>query len=121
MRASSSPAIVDADRLRQLWAVVFLTTSEAPPVPVIDFDQQMVVVVTMGQQPTSNTAIHIERVELLRGQADGFPLALVRVVEIRPGRGCIVQPAASGPIHIIAMPRYSDVTFRRVRRVKRCR
>ena len=121
MAGARDEVIVDENRLRQVWAEVYRRESDPPPIPQVDFNHRMVVVVSMGQQPTSNAAIVIKRVSLVRGQADGYPLLVIHSTETRPGRRCFVLPSASGPIHIIELPFYPDVTFQRTRKTTSCR
>ena len=120
MTGARDEVIVDVERFRKVWDDVHRVNPEPPPLPQVDFSHSMVVVVSMGQQPTSNAAILIKRVLLVRGQADGYPLLLVQAVETRPGRKCIVLPSSSGPIHIIELPFYPDVSFQRIRKTYSC-
>lgn len=120
MAGARDEVIVDENRLRQVWSEVYSVVPEPPPVPQVDFNHRMVIVVSMGLQPTSGTGIVIKRVSLVRGQAPGYPLLLVHSVETRPGRKCLVQPSGSGPIHIIELPFYPDVTFQRIRKTRSC-
>ena len=91
-----------------------------PPVPVVDFSRRMVVVVSMGLQPTSGYTIEVTRLTLLRGSAPTAPVLRVNVREVRP-RGCFELPSVTGPIHVIETSLLPDVTFLRTLAFTRCR
>ena len=121
MAGARDEVVVDEARFQQVWQDVYKESPDPPPLPLVDFNLRMVIVVSLGLQPSSGSGIQITSVSLVRGQAQGYPLLLVRVVESRPGRRCIVSPTSSGPIHIIEVPRYPDVSFHRTRKTLQCR
>jgi hypothetical protein len=98
-------------RWRKLWDA-FGGGSEPPE---IDFSSQMLIAVTQGRQPSGGHKIRIARIERTRA---GW---LVKVVETRPGRGCVVAGVITSPYHVVRVPRSTQrVRFERRRTEQSC-
>ena len=54
--------IRDVENWQEFWDILYATTSEKPPLPAVDFSQEMVVAATMGPHNTSGHSIHIDAV-----------------------------------------------------------
>ena len=120
LKGARDEVILDQERLAVVWRELFGDRDDAPAVPTVDFGERMVVVVAMGQQPSTNFTISVTKLTLVRGVSDGLPVMRVHIREVRP-RGCTVLPTGTGPVHVIAAPRAFDVTFVRTRAWDRCR
>lgn len=118
IRSARDQVIRDSVTWAALWDEMN-DSDETPPLPEVDFTHQMLVVVAMGEEPTSQFNIEVTRLVLRRGVSSGLPILEVNVTEHRP-RGCTVLPSATAPIHIIVTDIVNDVTFRRKRVVDRC-
>ena len=89
--------------------------SVPPPLPEIDFFRNMVLVVTMGSEPTGGYAIVIDGVYERANQLE------VVVRNISPGRNCFTFPAATRPADIVELVRREgSVVFRDIDTVTDC-
>ena len=85
------------------------------PLPEIDFAQEMLVVVAMGQRPSSGYSITVE------GAKDFADRIEVEVRSISP-KGCIVFTMMTSPIDIVRVPRTDKtVVFHETEVVKDCK
>ena len=108
--------ILDEASWTQFWSSLHPGT----PVPVVDFEQRMVVVVSMGNPPYSGTDLAVTRVTRL--DANGLRTLLVKVYveERRPGKGCVIIEPGPTSYQLIETERSPDVTFRRTTRYVQC-
>ncbi len=78
-----------------------------PPPPQIDFSRSMLLVVTMGSEPTSGYAIIVDGV-----YEHGNQLEVV-VRNVSPGRSCFTLQYMTAPVDIVELEkREGSVTFR---------
>ena len=83
----------------EAWARIAGTSDPRRPPPAIDFDQEMVILVAMGERPTGGYSITVQGVY----DASGRVFAEVR--EKSPGAGCMVTEAFTQPIDAVRVPR----------------
>jgi hypothetical protein len=83
----------------QAWARIIQTYSPRPAAPAVDFDNEVVILVAMGQRPSGGYFIAVEGVY----DADGRVFAEVR--EQSPGAGCITTEALTEPVDAVRVPR----------------
>lgn len=112
--ASSLRVVVrSADEWNALWdgAGQF-----APPVPDVDFSQEMLVVAALGTKRTGGYNIILESAQ----ETDGGSVE-VQVRSSSPGSSCVVTQAITAPLDVARMAkRDGAITFKEVSRVKRC-
>jgi hypothetical protein len=80
----------DAEAFELLWRQFF---GSSRGVPAVDFSRHLVVIATMGQQPTAGYAIEITGVAASR---DGGLTVQVRTTA--PGAGCVVAMVVTTPV-----------------------
>ena len=86
-----------------------------PPAPQIDFSHNMLLVVTMGSEPTGGYAIVVDGVYEHANQLE------VVVRNVSPGRNCFNQQYGSQPVDIVEVEkREGSVVFRDVDIVTDC-
>lgn len=78
----------DAATFAALWTGAFGDY----PVPMVDFTRQMVIVASMGAQPTGGYLIRVDDVASESGRVS------IRIVSAVPGRGCLVTQAPTQPV-----------------------
>lgn len=89
------------------WARVHGRARTAPPLPAIDFAQEMVAVAAIGRQRSGGFTVRIER-----AYRDGSTLVVAVLVE-RPSRGCVVPSDLTYPVDLARLPRdAAPVSFR---------
>lgn len=81
------------------WQQLSATVVPAPPAPAMDFSQQSVLAVYMGEKKSGGYAIEITGVELSDGTLK------VTVKETRPGPGTMVTMALTQPYHMVRIPK----------------
>ena len=91
VHSESTFVVRDADTFKRVWTQVFSRRTDRE-MPVIDFSQQMVVIATMGRQPTTGYGI---RIAGARRSDRGL---VVQVETISPGPSCVVAPMVTFPI-----------------------
>jgi hypothetical protein len=90
--------VKDSVSWRQTWSRVNQPFIPQPPLPLIDFGREMIIVAAMGTQPTSAAAIRIDA-----ALSDGSRLR----VEIQRREGataCPAQSVQSQPVDIVRLP-----------------
>lgn len=100
----------------EAWQTLYAGQSEVPPLPAVDFDRALVVVVAAGNRPTGCYAIDVTGASL-RGEG----AVLFEVTETVPGPACACTLALTQPVHIVKIPRVAGpVTFVERRFEARC-
>lgn len=75
------------------------------PLPIVDFNRNMVLAVASGEQPLACYSIGITFAE-----SDGTDLS-VTVTETGPAVGCSCATVLSQPVEVVEVPRADDVSF----------
>ncbi len=97
----------DETSWQALWARINSGGSPVPPVPVIDFSQEMLVVVALGARSTGGYGIHVDGAN----ESENAGVA-VTVRSISPGPRCATTQAFTQPVDIARVPRRDgSVTF----------
>ncbi|HEX2792493.1 MAG TPA: protease complex subunit PrcB family protein [Candidatus Paceibacterota bacterium] len=86
----------DAESFARLWAMAH-GTDGTTPLPV-DFDENYVIGVFMGQQPSGGHAIEVSSVTDRGGER------VVAVTLTRPGSTCVVTNALTSPYQFVVVP-----------------
>ena len=99
------------------WAEINGSLTPAPPAPSVDFGEEMVVLVAMGERTSGGYAIGITNVA---EDPDG---RYVEVLEVSPGTGCAVTLALTQPADAVVLPaaRAAAVRFVERREARDCR
>ena len=98
---STRHVITDSASLAAVWSTVFARRSEAPPVPTINFANELVVVASMGTRSSGGYSIAVDSVHV-----EGTELQ-VFVRSQAPGSRCGTTGALTQPVVIVAIPRVS--------------
>jgi len=85
------------DRLDIVWPELFAPNTPPSFTPPIDFDSEMVIVYSMGTQPSGCYSAEIEAVH-----AQGEAL-LVEVIEKEPAPSCVCTFSLVKPFHVIRL------------------
>jgi PrcB C-terminal len=121
MRYSSG--MVERERLvlrdEEAWAATWQKLAARYPssqVPVIDFAEHAVVVVSMGRRSSGGYQIVIDDAEVTASRVTIF------VTERSPGAGCITTQAITEPTFVALLPRFEvEATFVEKTVVHNCR
>lgn len=82
-----------------LWTRIVGSHRPAPATPAVDFDDEMIVVVSMGTRPTGGYAIYIDGVTAVRGNL------VISTREVRPGPSCFTTQALTQPVALVRLER----------------
>jgi hypothetical protein len=74
----------------------------APATPAVDFTNEDVLAVAMGQEPSTGYAIEITRVEYMTTGITGG-MAFVHIQETKPAPGSIVGWVVTSPTHVVKL------------------
>jgi hypothetical protein len=99
IRGEATWVVRDAETFARLWVQFFGRQRE---VPAVDFSRHMVVVATMGQQPTAGYAIEITGMSASRGGE-----LAVHVRTTSPGANCGVATVLTTPV-VMSRARRTD-------------
>jgi PrcB C-terminal len=89
----------DQESWAALWTRIVAPYLSPPARPAVDFDDEMLVVVSMGGRPSGGYAIYIDGLSVVRGNL------LVVTREVTPGRGCVVTGAFTEPLALARLER----------------
>ena len=113
--------IFDPEQFVELWLQLHANDPNRVAIlPRVNFAEEMVIVVSMGEQPTTGYSIKVTKLVEARGASPDRPLLKVFVRETRPGENCTVEPTPTQPFHVIKTKRFDDVTFRRTSKLRAC-
>jgi hypothetical protein len=115
----NSPArlvLRDAITWQEVWNQVYSRQSPTPPLPVVDFTREMIVVVALGSHGSGGYGI------LLAGASEaGNSGTAITVSSTSPGPKCFVTQAFTQPVDIARVPlREGAVTFVEQTHVNSC-
>lgn len=98
--------IRDAATWNAFWDEVTAIVAPRPDAPAVDFEQEMVIAVAMGERRTGGYMISIPEVY----EAQGSVYAVVE--EVAPAGACVVTHTLSAPVAAVRLPRRdADVSF----------
>ncbi len=96
--ADSALVVVrDSSAWQELWQRVNRPFIPAPPVPTVDFQQEMIVVAALGTRPTAGHDVVIEG-----AQQDSAGIEIL-VRRSQPAPGCPVAAAVTQPVDLARM------------------
>lgn len=84
---------------REVWTAIWRGHSPEPPLPEVDFSQDMLVVVALGARPTGGFGIFADS-----AFTDNEEL-VIRVRTIAPGPRCFTTQAFTQPVDVARVPR----------------
>lgn len=108
-------AITDNSDWMNLWDMHVSIVEPKPPLPEVDFNQEMVIAVFFGSIASGGYTIEITKV------IENKTNLVVFVKEIIPGKGCIVSEGETSPYHIIKIQKVNkEVIFNVDKEVSDC-
>lgn len=98
VRIPVARAITEPDAFAQVWAAITANDPSRPPLPQVDFAEETVLVVLLGERPTAGFASRVVDVQL------ATDIAQVRLQLIAPAPGAMVAQVVTTPFLIAAIP-----------------
>ena len=93
--------------LQKIWATIYGSTAAAPPLPVIDFTKNAVIVVLAGKQPSGGYKV------TYTGLEDTTEYTMIQFDETLPGNDCRTTDVMTSPFIAVQVPN-SGKTFKTV-------
>jgi protease stability complex PrcB-like protein len=93
------------------WEKLWRLHAGELPRPAVDFEQELVVAVFLGNRPTAGFSVEIV------GAREDEGTLIVQYREKRPSAGAVVAQLLTSPFHIVALPRRAalkDVKFEKI-------
>lgn len=84
---------------QKMWDRVYVNFSEKPPLPDVNFNNQMVIGVFYGQYPNGGSSISVKSVEMYE------TMIMVKIDEVTPGHNCVTTDVLTQPFQIIRIPK----------------
>jgi PrcB C-terminal len=113
--ASERFVVRDSARWADAWATAMANYTPIPPLPVVNFEKDMIIVAALGARPSGGYDIAIEGVA---PESDG---ALVLVGTTAPGSDCITTAAITAPVVMIRVPSVAGrIRFQERAEVRSC-
>lgn len=105
MNETARRVIRDEAAWKEAWAQISSRGGDPKPAK-IDFGKHVVVVAATGTRASSGYVIDIESVEV------SGDTAVISVVEVKPGDGCLVLPGTTTPLSVFVARRFvGEATF----------
>lgn len=98
--------ITDAATWQATWATIHQGYSPQPPLPPVDFGENVVLLAAMGSRPSSGYSIRIENV------ADDAGVRYVQVLSETPGGSCVTLTVMTQPVDAVVVPVARDLSIR---------
>jgi hypothetical protein len=109
IREPSQIAVRSQSEWQKLWRQHTSTSTVPAPLPVVDFDKEIVAAVFLGEKPSGGYGLEISSAEVADSSLTVF------VKETSPKPGAIVTQAINQPFHIVRIETagVKTVSFRR--------
>lgn len=91
---------------QNLWTAIYANVSPAPPLPVIDFNHDVLLVAATGTCESSGCKANIA------GATESAGSVTVYVTFTGPGAGCVPNYTESSQVYIASIPRRGTVHFK---------
>lgn len=115
LREPKELVVDDEEAWADVWARIHEDVSPKPELPEVDFDEKVVLVTALGEQPTGGYSI------FFAGAVRRENEIVVDVSTMSPGAGCGVTDALTQPIDIALLARTNArIEFRRHAEVRVC-
>jgi hypothetical protein len=102
-------------QLLEVWAAIFGGPLELPPpLPSIDFSQEVVIVAAAGTRSSGGLTIAVESASANAREA------VVTVLTTVPGPNCVTLPVVTNPYDVVRLPARSEVDFVERTEVRAC-
>ncbi len=111
--------ILSEDELKEYWATAYKNYLEKPPVPTIDFESEMVLLIAAGEQHSGGYDIYIPK-DQIKTKSD--KTIAIPVVLQMPGPNCIVTEALTSPFrfYTVTLPNDYIADFSLTRKTVDC-
>lgn len=100
--ANQNLVIRQESQFNEFWESLHQSKTPIPDLPEVDFNNQMVIAATMETQPSGGFGIEIIQVRLKDS------ILGVKVLNTKPGDGCITTQALTTPHHLIKLDKRSE-------------
>jgi hypothetical protein len=100
MSSGEGPRQVIA-RSAEEWEALWRSHAPQKTLPAVDFSQNVVAAVFLGQRPTGGFVVRIV------GTREEGGTLFVQYRETRPASGAITAQVLTAPFHIVALPRHA--------------
>jgi hypothetical protein len=114
----ATTVVTDQTTWQSVWQDLNRGKSPIPALPSIDFGTEIVLVVTMGAQPSSGYVVTVESARFEDS------VITVDVTMTSPGTRCVGLTVVTGPVHVVRLTRppgrLPTVKFRITRRTRDC-
>jgi len=99
--------VLDAETWQTVWNQIYFRYAPVPPLPVVDFSREMIVVAALGTRSSGGFNI------LLTGATEvGDDGTAFSVSSVSPGQRCLTTQAFIQPVDVARVPlRKGPVTF----------
>lgn len=99
VRTRRMEIISRASEWQAVWTQIVGDQSPAPPLPSVNFDEQLLIFVALGETPDACVRIAVESVT----RRDG--VLHVAVKRTRPPSSCSCPAIVAFPVHVVSIPR----------------
>lgn len=111
----SNQVILSLDQLDKTWEKAFTNYTRKKPIPIVDFEKQMSLLVAMGEKSSGGFFIKID--SIIEDQNS----ITVNIIEEHPGKDCQTASVIVYPYQIISIEKSSkEVVFKSVKNIKNC-
>lgn len=107
--------IHDRETWVRTWADIYRRADPPPPMPEVDFANEMVVVAALGPRPSSGFEV------IFTGASEAGDVVTVDVESRTPAASCVTLAVITSPVDLARIPRRNGaVTFRTTGTVVNC-
>ena len=115
LQDSVRTVVSDDSAWRQLWNQVYSIASPMPPVPVVNFSQDRLIVAALGSRPSAGYSVAIDSVTTENGATT------VYVTRQGPGASCMNATLMTAPVQVVRVSGDLGImSFRETARVVDC-
>lgn len=99
VRVRRMEIISRASEWQAVWSEIAGGQSPQPPLPSVNFEEQLLIFVALGETPDACVRVAVEGVT----RRDG--VLHVAVKRTRPPSSCVCPPVVAFPVHVVSIPR----------------
>ena len=114
-KKAKNKIITTQEEMDIAWVKMFEKYDRKPPIPMVDFEMNQLLLVTMGEKPSGGYSV---KVSSIAKTPKGM---LVTIEEFMPGKSCNNTSALVYPFQLIEMAKTTEVlTYVRVSKINEC-
>jgi hypothetical protein len=107
--------VTDKANFQMMWDNLYINFSDKPPLPDVNFSNQMLIGVFLGEFPNGGSSIAVKSVDMYDD------VVIMNIEELTPGPTCVTTDVITQPYQIVRIPKVSvPIRFVTIHNIRNC-